>query len=64
MHDLVDDLRMKIYPVALGAVERLFGEKSDKKPIRLVGTQSVDGEVVFLAYVVLWARRGFSTVGE
>jgi hypothetical protein len=34
----------------LGAGERLFGETSDKKPIRLVGTQTVDGEIAFLTY--------------
>jgi dihydrofolate reductase len=49
-HDLVDELRLKIFPVVLGAGERIFGETSDKKAMRLVDTQTVEGNVVFLTY--------------
>jgi dihydrofolate reductase len=52
-HDLVDELRLKIFPVVLGAGERLFGETSDKEPLRLVDTQIVEGDVVFLTYEVV-----------
>ena len=48
--DLVDELRLKVFPVVLGAGERLFGETSDKKAMRLVDTQTVEGDVVFLTY--------------
>jgi dihydrofolate reductase len=49
-HDLLDELRLKIFPVVLGAGERLFGETSDKKPMRLVDTQTVEGGIAYLAY--------------
>jgi dihydrofolate reductase len=52
-HDLIDELRLKIFPVVLGAGERLFGETSDKKAMRLVHTQTLEGDVVFLTYDVV-----------
>jgi dihydrofolate reductase len=49
-HDLVDELRLMVYPVVLGAGERLFGETSDKKPLRLVDTKTVGDGVAMLTY--------------
>ena len=49
-HDLVDELRLKIFPVVLGAGARLFGETSAKKPMRLVDTQAVGDGIAILTY--------------
>ena len=49
-HDLVDELRLKVFPVVLGAGERLFGETSDTKPMRLLDSQTIDDGVAVLTY--------------
>ena len=49
-HDLVDELRLKVFPVVLGDGERLFGETSDKKPLRLVDTRTVADGIAYLTY--------------
>jgi dihydrofolate reductase len=49
-HDLVDELRLMVFPIVLGTGDRLFGELSDKKPMRLVDTRAVGDGVAILTY--------------
>jgi dihydrofolate reductase len=49
-HDLVDELRLMVYPVVLGSGKRLFGDTSDKKPLRLTDSKVVGDGVVILIY--------------
>jgi dihydrofolate reductase len=49
-NDLVDELRLMVYPVVLGRGKRLFGEAGDKKPLALVDSKIVGDGVAILIY--------------
>jgi dihydrofolate reductase len=49
-HDLVDELRLMVFPVVLGTGKRLFGETSDKKPWELADSKIVGDGVAILTY--------------
>ena len=49
-NDLVDELRLMVFPVVLGSGKRLFGDTSDKKRLKLVDSKVVGDGVAILVY--------------
>jgi dihydrofolate reductase len=49
-HDLIDELRLMVYPVVLGSGKRLWGETTDKKTLRLTDSKTVGDGVSILVY--------------
>jgi dihydrofolate reductase len=52
-HDLVDELRLMVFPVVLGTGKRLFGDPGEKKTLRLVDSKVVGDGVVILTYAAV-----------
>ena len=48
--DLVDQVNLMVFPVVLGTGKRVFGETSDKKPMRLKEARTVGDGVVVMVY--------------
>jgi dihydrofolate reductase len=49
-NDLVDELRLMVFPVVLGTGKRLFGETSGKKSLALADSKTVGAGVTILIY--------------
>ena len=49
-HELVDELRLMVFPVVLGSGKRLFGSTSDKRRLQLADSKTVGDGVAILVY--------------
>ena len=54
-NDLVDELRLMIFPFVLGSGKRLFHETSDKLPLRLVTNRTVGDGLPYVIYEIVRA---------
>jgi dihydrofolate reductase len=52
-HDLIDELRLFVFPVVVGAGMRLFGETSGEKPFRLAGSRTVGDGLTYVTYEIV-----------
>jgi len=49
-HNLIDELRLMVFPVILGSGKRLFGDTTDKKTMRLIDSKTVGKGVTILVF--------------
>jgi dihydrofolate reductase len=49
-HDLVDELRLMVFPVVLGGGLKLFGDVDDAKPLKLTASQTLESGSLILIY--------------
>lgn len=49
-HDLIDELRLMVFPVTLGSGKRLFGNSKQKKPLQLTDSRTVGDGIAILIY--------------